>query len=217
MDPPNPGIAPESPALQVDSLPAELSGKLRSCFRKPKLSVIYEVNGWGDTDWGMVKLGIATVTKRMGKWDAGGRDGGGCVHRLQQALGSGRKSELASNIQNNGAGGAVGASDGDRSQEGSLVWGWEEKLKECRKHVHERSDYLVQHTHTHMHACIHTYIHHPHQQQLTARHGGPLIIFAVAFIMSNGHRSKITFPQMQRARAICPADFCCQWKVSQQR
>lgn len=114
-------------------------------------------------------------------------------------------------------GGAVGASNGDRSQEGSLVWGWEEKLKECWKHVHERSDYLVQHTHTHMHACIHTYIYHPHQQQLTARHGGPFIIFAVAFIMSNGHRSKITFPQMQRARAICPADFCCQWKVSQQR
>ena len=91
------------------------------------------------------------------------------------------------------------------------------EMKECRKHVHERSDCLLQHTYTQMHACIHTYIHHPHQQQLTARHGGPFIIFTVAFIMSNGHRSKITFPQMQRARAICPADFCCQWKVSQQR
>ena len=59
----------------------------------------------GDTDWGMVKLGIAILTKRMGKWDAGGRDGGGHVHQLQQALASGRKSELASNTQNKGAGG----------------------------------------------------------------------------------------------------------------
>lgn len=34
----------------------------------------------GDTDWGMVKLRIATVTKRMGKRDAGGRESGGHVH-----------------------------------------------------------------------------------------------------------------------------------------
>lgn len=74
---------------------------------------------------------------------------------------------------------------------------------------------------THTHACVHTHIHtnihHPHQQQLTAGPGGPFIIFTIAFIVSNGHRSKITFPHMQRARATCPADFCCQWKVSQQR
>lgn len=75
----------------------------------------------GDTDWGMVKLGIATVTRRMGKRDAGGRDTGGHVHRVQQALARGRKSELASNIQNRGAG--VGASDGDRKDRRSLWFG----------------------------------------------------------------------------------------------
>ena len=55
---------------------------------------------------------------------------------------------------------------------------------------------------THTHACVHTHIHtnihHPHQQQLTAGPGGPFIIFTIAFIVSNGHRSKITFPHMQR-------------------
>lgn len=34
----------------------------------------------------MVKLGIATVTRRMGKRDAGGRDTGGYVHRCSKHL-----------------------------------------------------------------------------------------------------------------------------------
>lgn len=117
----------------------------------------------GDTDWGMVKLGIAMVTKRMGKRDAGGRDSGGHVHWLQQALASGRNSEMASNIQNRvlgSQGGPVMETVRTGGVFGLGLGGITPKeLKECRKHVHERSDCLLQHTYTQMHAVyIHTHI-----------------------------------------------------------
>lgn len=58
----------------------------------------------GDTDWGMVKLGIATVTRRMGKRDAGGRDTGGPCPPLQHLHGEGNQNWLLI-FKTGGAGG----------------------------------------------------------------------------------------------------------------